>query len=36
MDLKIDPKGFGSTKYTSDSSKGCVLKFDREYHKELR
>ena len=31
----IDPKEFGMNKYTSNSSKGCVLKVDLEYPKEL-
>ena len=31
----IDPKGFDLNKYTSNSSKGCVLKVDLEYPKEL-
>ena len=29
----IDPKEFGLNKYTSDSSKGCVLEVDLEYPK---
>ena len=32
----IDPKEFGLNKYTSNSSKGCVLKVDLEYPKELQ
>ena len=32
----IDPKEFHLNKYTSNSSKGCVLEVDLEYHKELR
>ena len=31
----IDCKAFDSIKYTSDSSKGCVLEVDLEYLKEL-
>ena len=31
----IDPKQFDLNKYTSNSSKGCVLEFDLEYSKEL-
>ena len=31
----IDPKQFNLNKYTSNSSKGCVLEFDLEYPKEL-
>ena len=31
-----DPKEFGLNKYTSNSSKGCVLEVDLEYPKELR
>ena len=31
----IDPKDFDSNKYTSNSSKGCVLRIDLEYPKEL-
>ena len=31
----IDPKGFYLNKNTSKSSKGCVLKADLEYPKEL-
>ena len=31
----IDPKGFDLNKYTSNSSKRCVLKVDLEYSKEL-
>ena len=30
----IDPKEFDLNKYTSDSSKGCVLEVDLEYPKE--
>ena len=32
----IDPKEFDLNKYTSSSSKGCVLEGDLEYPKELR
>ena len=32
----IDLKEFELNKYTSNSSKGCVLEFDLEYPKELR
>ena len=32
----IDPKEFDLNKYTSNSSKGCVLEADLEYPKELR
>ena len=32
----IDPKEFDLNKYTSNSSKGCVLEVDLEYTKELR
>ena len=32
----IDPKEFDLNKYTSNSSKGYVLKVDLEYPKELR
>ena len=32
----IDPKEFDLSKYTSNSSKGCVLKINLEYPKELR
>ena len=32
---QIDPKEFDSNKYTSNSSKGCDLKVDLEYPKEL-
>ena len=32
----IDPKEFDLNQYTSNSSKGCVLKVDLEYPKELR
>ena len=32
----IDPKEFDLNKYTSKSSKGCVLEVDLEYPKELR
>ena len=31
----IDPKEFDLNKYTSNSSKGCVLEVDLEYSKEL-
>ena len=31
----IDPKEFDFNKYTSNSSKGCVLKVDLEYPKEI-
>ena len=31
----IDPEEFDLNKYTSNSSKGCVLKVDVEYPKEL-
>ena len=31
----IDPKEFDLNKYTSNSSKGCVLEVDFEYPKEL-
>ena len=31
----IDPKGFDLNKYTSNSSKACVLEVDLEYPKEL-
>ena len=31
----IDPKEFDLNEYTSNSSKGCVLKVDLEYPKEL-
>ena len=31
----IDPKEFDLNKYTSNSSKGCVVKVDLEYPKEL-
>ena len=31
----IDPKEFDLNKYTSNSSKGCVLEVDLEYRKEL-
>ena len=31
----IDSKEFDLNKYTSNSSKGCVLKVDLEYLKEL-
>ena len=33
---QIDPKELDSTKYTSNSSKGCVLDIDLEHPKELR
>ena len=32
----IDPKELDLNKYTSNSSKGCVLEVDLEYRKELR
>ena len=32
----IDPKGFDLNKYTSNSSKGCVLEVELEYPKQLR
>ena len=32
----IDPKDFDSNKYSSESSKGCILEVDFEYPKELR
>ena len=32
---RIDPKKFGLNKYTSNSSKGCVVEVDLEYPKEL-
>ena len=32
----IDPKEFDLNKYTSNSSKGCVLEVDFEYPKELQ
>ena len=32
----IDPKEFDLNKYTSNSSKGCVLEVDLEYRKELQ
>ena len=31
----IDPEEFDVNKYTSKCSKGCVLKVDLEYSKEL-
>ena len=31
----IDPKEFGKNKYTSNSSKGCVLEVDLDYAKNL-
>ena len=31
----IDPKEFDLNKYTSNSSKRCILKVDLEYPKEL-
>ena len=31
----IDPKQCDLTKYTSNTSKGCVLKVDFDYPKEL-
>ena len=33
---QTDPKDFDLNKYTSNSSKGCVLEVDLEYSKELR
>ena len=33
---EIDPKEFESNKYSSSSSKGCVLEVDLEHSKELR
>ena len=33
---RIDPKESDLDKYTTNSSKGCVLEGDLEYHKELR
>ena len=33
---RIDPKEFNLNKYTSNSSKGCVLEVDLEYPEELR
>ena len=33
---QIDPKEFDFNKYTSNSSKGCVLEVDLKYPKELR
>ena len=32
----IDPKEFDLNKYTSNSSKACILEVDLEYRKELR
>ena len=32
----ISTREFDWNKYTSSSSKGCVLEFDLEYRKELR
>ena len=32
----IEPKEIDLNKYTSDSSKGCVLEIELEYPKELR
>ena len=32
----LDPKRFELNKHTSNSLKGCVLKVDLEYPKELR
>ena len=32
----IDPKEFALNKYASSRSKGCVLKVDLEYPKQLR
>ena len=32
----IDPKEFDLNKYTSNSSKGCVLEVDLEHPNELR
>ena len=32
----IDPKKFDLNKYTSNSSKGCVLKADLEHPRELK
>ena len=32
----VDPKQFDLNKYTSSSSKGCVLEVDLEYPKDLR
>ena len=32
----IDPKDFDSNKYSSNSSKVCVLEVDLEFLKELR
>ena len=32
----INPKEFDLNKYTSNSSKGCILEVDLEYPKELR
>ena len=33
---QIDPKEFDLNKYSSNSSKGCVIKVDLEYPKKLR
>ena len=30
-----DPKEFNLNKYTSNSSKGCIIKIDLEYPREL-
>ena len=32
----IDPKEFDLIKYASNSLKGCIIKVDLEYPKELR
>ena len=32
----IDPKEFDLNKYTSNSSKGCILEVDLEHSKELQ
>ena len=32
----IDPKRFDINKYTNNSSKGCLLKLDLEFPKELQ
>ena len=34
--LTIDPKKFELNKYTSNSSKGCLLEVNLEYPKQLR
>ena len=34
--LTIDPKEFELNKYTSNSSKGCLLELNLEYPKQLR